>query len=321
MEAVGHDFRPGASRWLAMLGALALLPFGISDLQEGNIRLGIGMLTLSAALWMGVLLLRRTGYSTWQVIVVFALPTTAFNSFAAARYDIFTTYWTFAIAMAFFLVLPRHWAMAMSALLVAAVVPPVWLVHGAQIGSRFAVCLVLIAAFGAVTVRLVDESQLRLVHQMNTDPLTGVLNRKTLTSRLSEAVPVGAIAPASILIIDVDHFKAINDGFGHEAGDMVLVGMTGLLRRDLGHGVPIFRLGGEEFLVLVECVGRNAAEAIAARLIDAIEAHRFFERHTVTVSVGVAESRPGETVNSWLRRADDALYAAKAAGRNRLMVS
>lgn len=320
MEPPGHDFRPGASRWLAALGALALMPFGIADLLEGDIRLGIGMLTLSAALWMGVLLLRRTGYRTWQVVVVFALPTTAFNSFAAARYDIFTTYWAFAIAMAFFLVLPRRWAIAMSALLAAAVAPPVWIVHGAQIGSRFAVCLVLIAAFGAVTVRLVDESQRRLVHQMNTDPLTGVLNRKTLTSRLGEAAPVGAIGPASILIIDVDHFKAINDGWGHEAGDLVLVGLTDLLRRDLGHDVPIFRLGGEEFLVLVECCGRRDAEAIAARLIDAVAAHRFFDRHTVTVSIGVAESSAGDTVNNWLRRADDALYAAKAAGRNTLVV-
>jgi two-component system cell cycle response regulator len=160
-----------------------------------------------------------------------------------------------------------------------------------------------------------------------TDPLTELSNRRYISSRLQQAammVTAGEM-PASVLIADLDHFKRVNDTYGHEAGDAVLVEFANRLRKQLRAIDLAGRFGGEEFVVLMPEADLNDARTGAERLRAAIceSAFRLPEEAgllDVTVSIGVAQIAPGEDVDAVMRRADHALYRAKAAGRNKVVV-
>jgi diguanylate cyclase (GGDEF)-like protein/PAS domain S-box-containing protein len=156
-----------------------------------------------------------------------------------------------------------------------------------------------------------------------TDPLTGVWNRRhgeeLLSADLGQAHRDGR--SLSLLILDVDHFKAINDTRGHQAGDRVLVEVGQRLMAACRETDMVARWGGEEFVVLLrDCSledGLNTADAIRAAIADA----PFLDGRRVTVSIGVAAAGPDDDFASWVARADAALYAAKRSGRNNVRAS
>ncbi|HET9154088.1 MAG TPA: GGDEF domain-containing protein [Solirubrobacterales bacterium] len=156
------------------------------------------------------------------------------------------------------------------------------------------------------------------------DPLTGLYNRNSLEQRLAEIEGQPCSSAEGLgqafLLCDIDHFKDVNDRLGHGAGDAVLQDVAYAMRRALRAGDSIYRIGGEEILVMLPGARRDDAVEIAERLRGAVR-----ERHPVgvkvTISVGVAVSK-GETVDTedLLARADAALYAAKAGGRDLVSV-
>ena len=151
-----------------------------------------------------------------------------------------------------------------------------------------------------------------------TDALTGVWNRRhgqqTLAADLAEARRYGP--PLSLLMLDIDHFKAINDTHGHQAGDLVLVDLCRRLTANLRPSDMLVRWGGEEFVILARHCDLDAAIALAEKVHALISSAVFDEVGAVTVSIGVTALRPDDTLDRWLDRADRALYEAKAAGRN-----
>lgn len=159
------------------------------------------------------------------------------------------------------------------------------------------------------------------------DPLTGVFNRRTFEERAQQVIDQAtrAMRPLSLLAVDIDHFKHVNDEFGHEGGDEALRLVVALMRESLAEGQILSRIGGEEFAVLLPGADEPEATATAERL------RRHLERSAVNVdgrqlflqiSAGVATLAPGmENLSSLLRAADRALYAAKRAGRNRVKTS
>jgi diguanylate cyclase (GGDEF)-like protein len=160
-----------------------------------------------------------------------------------------------------------------------------------------------------------------LRRERDSDPMTGVLNRRGLKGA------AGAIHSARrgsdrtcVVVCDIDHFKAINDEFGHAAGDAVLVGFARLLQKTARGSDVVARLGGEEFAVVLRECGGERAVAFAERLRQGVRDEAFPvlpPGRIVTCSFGVAEFRPGETLWEVLDRADQNLYAAKRGGRNR----
>lgn len=173
-----------------------------------------------------------------------------------------------------------------------------------------------------------------LLNYSQRDTLTGLLNRKTLDDafiRLAQQVAgvetaSGPSADRRTLVsstgwmgvIDIDHFKRVNDGHGHLIGDEVLLLLARLLRSSFRHYDQLFRFGGEEFVVLIRC--GSAADALGAfeRLRCNVERYAFPKVGGVTVSVGLAELRRGDSSMACFERADKALYAAKQGGRNRV---
>lgn len=154
------------------------------------------------------------------------------------------------------------------------------------------------------------------------DPLTGLFNRNALEQRLSEldgqpCDPSEGLSHA-LLLCDLDHFKSINDRFGHGAGDAVLQDVAYTMRAALRAGDSIYRVGGEEILVMLPGAGHAEALEIAERLCEKVRDRRPVGVQ-VTLSIGVAVAEPGPVdCDGMLSRADSALYAAKAGGRDRV---
>jgi diguanylate cyclase (GGDEF)-like protein/PAS domain S-box-containing protein len=153
-----------------------------------------------------------------------------------------------------------------------------------------------------------------------TDTLTGVWNRRQGTDLIAADLSARRPGqPMSLLMLDIDHFKSINDTFGHQAGDNVLIEVASRVRRSLRGNDVVARWGGEEFVVLLRDCALHDARRLAEEIRSTIAEVPFGTLGSLTVSIGAAEIRASETLASWLGRADQALYRAKRAGRNEVV--
>ncbi|GHD62418.1 GGDEF domain-containing protein [Jeongeupia chitinilytica] len=173
------------------------------------------------------------------------------------------------------------------------------------------------------------EAELRdvqgeLLRRANEDVLTGLGSRRYFedTVPVMQAQARRQHLPQTLLLIDVDHFKAINDRFGHQAGDQVLITLAGVLRHIGRNGDLYARLGGDEFVLLLHDCSVDTAGVIGRRLTDAVAAQlRTPDGEPVSVSAGYTPLLPYESLQTSYPRADAALYAAKAAGRGRAIAA
>ncbi len=236
--------------------------------------------------------------------------------FVAYRFGAVGHYWFFpAIVAGFFIVRAREalWLFAIG-----------WSGHlwlMAHTGWRlelasFATTSLLVCIFIYAFATRLRQDNYRLYLDSTIDSLTGAGNRRLFDDVLAELPHDASKGDMSLMMLDIDHFKAVNDLYGHPVGDVCLNRLARLLMNDLHFPARLFRYGGEEFAVLAP-VGRTEALALAERLRSAVERTQLIRETGITVSIGVAARRPGEAVHEWIRRADDAMYAAKQQGRNR----
>ena len=223
-----------------------------------------------------------------------------------------------AMAAAFFLVRAGE-ALVVS---LAGLAAQTWLARtlegwSAQTLAFVAASLLMCMFIHAFSRRL--RTDIKRLHADSTqDPLTGAGNRRLLDDALAAAQVDSA--PVTMLMIDVDHFKSVNDRFGHAAGDLCLQRLAQRLQEALATGQSLYRYGGEEFVVLTPG-GGSEGYTLAERLRQSVAALALIRETRVTVSIGVAEHRPGESARDWIRRVDNALYSAKGAGRDRVLLA
>jgi len=160
---------------------------------------------------------------------------------------------------------------------------------------------------------LAQELEYRATH----DTLTGALNRGAVIDRATAALARGSLA---LIVVDIDHFKRLNDDFGHPAGDAVICGVTACLKDTVRAEGAIGRMGGEEFAALLPGFTIDEATALAERMRQAIAEQRFPApvNRQVTASFGVSWSPQGRAFEHAYGRADEALYGAKRGGRDRV---
>lgn len=160
------------------------------------------------------------------------------------------------------------------------------------------------------------------LHLAMTDPLTGIGNRRWITQILASEVETAGSdqRKLSIALLDVDHFKSINDRFGHAVGDLVLQEVARICTNAVRDVDFVGRIGGEEFLILLSGADSTAAMMVAERVRSSLQEHSWplGAPECVTASIGIATFSNGKGIDQMLREADEALYSAKAAGRNRL---
>lgn len=172
-----------------------------------------------------------------------------------------------------------------------------------------------------ITQRKRAEEEIYLL--ATTDSLTGIANRRQFSTLLAGEVDRAKRygTPMSVAMYDFDYFKRVNDTFGHDVGDAVLQAVTSLVKEKIRANDVVARWGGEEFMVLMPQSDLEAARNASEKLRLAIAGHHFDKVGTLTASFGVAAFEPQDDLNSLLKRVDDALYRAKAQGRNRVEIS
>ena len=160
----------------------------------------------------------------------------------------------------------------------------------------------------------------KLEYLASIDPLTELVNRRRLDEVLAQEFERTSRyqGELSLILLDIDHFKTVNDTRGHQAGDEVIAGVGRIAKVMSRISDTPGRWGGEEFLIVVPQTNRDSAVAFAEKLRQAIENEKFFGDLRVSASFGVASFRPGETIPAVLQRADESLYRAKRLGRNRV---
>jgi diguanylate cyclase (GGDEF)-like protein len=158
-----------------------------------------------------------------------------------------------------------------------------------------------------------------LVEQANTDPLTGALNRQGLRAALM-GTPAILAAPMSVVFADIDHFKRINDEHGHEVADLVLREFAAVITAGIRSNDRLVRWGGEEFLIICSGTSAEQARVLAEKLRTGLGAAAWTGGLRITASFGIAELTPHDDIGDTIKRADAALYAAKDAGRDRVVV-
>jgi len=172
-----------------------------------------------------------------------------------------------------------------------------------------------------ITERKLAEEELKIL--ASTDKLTGAYNRTKFNEIIEREIErvKRYNQPLSIIIFDIDHFKKVNDKYGHSVGDYVLKTLADIVRENIRKIDYFVRWGGEEFMIISSETNLKEASALAERIREIIESYMFEDIRKVTVSLGVTEFKENDTVDSLIKRADDAMYEAKKKGRNRVEVT
>ena len=305
---------------LATAAVVFLLPFSINAFVQGIPMLGAGI--VGAVLILGIDALAIYLKKSPPIpLILMLVPMAVGMAISLKVQGFFGALWCYPSVLLFTFALSRRMANACSILLLLMVTALVYHYIGPAYTIRFFVTLTLTIILANIVLSIVGDLHRRLLDQTIVDPLTGVFNRRHMERCLGDAIERQRreSAPASLLLIDVDHFKRINDQFGHAQGDSVLKGIPLLIGKRSRKLDLLFRIGGEEFMLLLPGTQEAAAAAVAEQLRASVAESGLLDGRQVTVSIGVGELQPGESLDSWMKHADDALYAAKKAGRNRVV--
>jgi len=304
---------------MAIVGVLVLLPFAINNFMQGRTALGVAVLAAVLILGLDALAIHFKKPPPLPY-ALFLIPMAAGMTLSLRTQGVIGALWCYPTVLFFYFVLPRRLANACSLTLLVVATFMVYRYIGLQVTIRFAVTLALTIVVVNIILNVIGQLQTRLVSQAVTDPLTGAFNRRHMESWLAAAIArrKRLSSPASVLLMDVDHFKQINDQRGHEAGDRVLQGIVALIRKRARALDLLFRVGGDEFALLLPDTHEPDAATFAHQLRATLAEAPILAGWPLSVSIGVSELQPDESLDNWMRHADDALYRAKKAGRNRV---
>jgi diguanylate cyclase (GGDEF)-like protein len=321
-EAVLSAYRDRIFYRLAIVAVILLPPFVVNAFLQKQFGIAFASLALVAVFAVDVIAIRR-GAKPPVAPVVLIIPVALAVGVTIMRQGVIGALWAYPAVMLFQFVASRWVANMLNGLLVIMVTVLAYQYLGVSITIRVLVTLVLTMIFTNIFLGIVLRLQERLRKLGITDALTGVYNRRQMDRAVGEAVERHKRygASSSLLLIDIDYFKRVNDEFGHAAGDRVLRELAALMRRSLRKLDLVFRIGGEEFLVLLPDVKRAGAAEAAEKLRREVASADLHPGWKLTVSIGVGELGPGEAREQWIRRIDRALYAAKDSGRDRVVVA
>ncbi len=313
------EYRARIMYSLATAAVILLVPFAVNAFVQGNPALAIGILG-------GVLILGVNAVAVYFKrsppipLILLLVPLVPAIGISLKVQGFWGALWCYPSVLLFTFSLSRRMANVCNVLMLAAISALVYHFIGVDYTIRFSATLALTIVLANLILGIVVDLHRRLLDQANVDPLTGAFNRRHMERCLADAIERNGrtSAPASLLLVDIDHFKQINDDLGHAAGDEVLKAVVELIERRSRKLDLLFRIGGEEFMLLLPDTRAASAAVLAEQLRASIEQSRPTQGARLTASIGVAELRPGESIDAWMKHADEALYAAKNAGRNRV---
>lgn len=323
LQAVLHrlhnDFRLTIISFFGLCAMLGILPFAVFRFANGEFLTGLGDCLLIAIIgglvayaWISDRV-RLVGNLVALAVMIGYVLLVSFTDISM--------FWAFPVLSASFLLAGRYFAIAVSVLtLIGVALQPSQFSTAVQLWS-FVVTGGLVAAFGVIFATRTEIQRRQLAAIATSDALTGAGNRLALRTALDRCVERFQKdgEPAGLALLDLDHFKTINDTYGHDAGDQVLIDVVGQIRAYTREQDQVFRMGGEEFVLLLPHTDEHGLVCALEKLHAQIRAHLRGPGGRVTVSIGAALLTEPDP-HSWLIRADRALYRAKEAGRNRLEI-
>jgi diguanylate cyclase (GGDEF)-like protein len=267
------------------------------------------------------------GYAAWRgrpppvPPIVLLLVVLAALTASEVNQGVFGVLWSYPLMVFTYFVLRRRDAIIFSLAMMVFLSWLTWHYIDPDLALRHFVSMLLVVVLINIVLSVISSLHQTLARQALTDPLTGCFNRRFMDQELEALVVRGKrySVTASVLLLDIDHFKSINDTFGHGKGDEVLQKIVEIAGARIRRGDRLFRFGGEEFLLLLEQTDAEGATLVAEDIRQRIEAAELIPGHTVTVSIGVGQYLAGQSIETWTRAADAALYQAKAGGRNRVV--
>ncbi|SHK09332.1 diguanylate cyclase (GGDEF) domain-containing protein [Marinobacter antarcticus] len=322
LKRLRTDFRLSI---ITLLGASALLgitPFAIMRFLQGNFVAGsidtsilLSICGVMAYAWI-------TGDTRRSGMVLAVIACSGAVAVAAVVGEV-GLFWLYpCLVTAFFLVSPRI-ATFLNLVSIAAMTALGDVFQSDVQMWTFTATALVVSATAFAFAHRTDNQRERLEHLATIDPLTGVKNRRSMDEELNLA---GAHAERSglsyaLVMLDIDHFKKVNDEYGHGVGDVVLVDLVTLIQQSTRKSDQLFRYGGEEFVLLLPGVDGAGLTAVMNNLQHIMRKKMRHPGGAISASFGVALLGPGESIESWLERADTALYEAKETGRDRVVFS
>jgi diguanylate cyclase len=322
VKRLRSDFQLSIITLMGGFAVLGIAPFAVYRFMTGVWVMGVINSLLVLCTILAVHYSWKTGDTKRPGLFLMVVNTTG-AIVSATFLGVFGLFWLYAAFLAnFFLAAP---AKAVTASIIAIVTLGA---HGAAfetlpIKISFMVTATLVSVFAYIFAYRTQTQHQRLEQLATIDPLTEAYNRRTLETELEAAIDTYQRYGKNygLMMLDLDYFKHINDRFGHEAGDRVLKNFAQLVVQSTRKVDRLFRVGGEEFVLLLPNTDLEGLQIAADHLTRNIATKLIGPDGPVTVSIGAAGLQPDEDWQQWLRRADIALYQAKDAGRNCAIVS
>jgi diguanylate cyclase len=297
--------------------SLIVLPFSINCFVQGRYITGwlsAFLMFLAVLNSLFIYYKNRLAVSCW-IFFIFNLLAVLFS---ISEVGVKALLWSYPFIFVVFFVQPRLPARILGTIAFLSLIALSAFLFEPATVARFVFTLLLLIIFCDAIVGVLMRMENKLSEQAIRDPLTDAYNRRYMNTCLENTIEETRrnFGPASLIQLDVDEFKKVNDRFGHIAGDTVLITLVDLLHKRQRKLDYVFRTGGEEFVLLLRNTSLEQAISLAENLRKSIEETEILKGQTITISLGVAEYQPGETDDEWLHRADKSLYEAKYDGRN-----
>ena len=321
-RATLSSFRNRVTFNLQLWTLLALIPMVLLQMYQQHYLLAALMLAFILFLGNNLRIGRQQRLQEWQAqgFVVFASLCVIYSTFLNGHQGV---YWTFPVMACFFFMLRSQFAGKAALTFLVALLPVIFvsfpLPEAIRVILALGVTTVFVNFFAVIVVRLHKD----LVKLATRDPLTGCLNRSQLADNLSGALKDHRERGThySLLLLDLDFFKQINDVHGHHQGDQLLKAFADLVKQQLQPDDQLFRLGGEEFLILLKGRDLQNAKAMTEDLLQTIRSSVFCNNLHITSSAGLAMAHSEyKDWSLWLHQADEVLYQAKSSGRDNYRV-
>jgi diguanylate cyclase (GGDEF)-like protein len=313
-----NKFQRGMVYLFAILATLGVAPFCVLRYLNGEVvnalvDLAIVTVSVSSALYTW-----WRGRATQLISNITALLYSGGAVTVAYLNEPIFVFWLFPALLANFFLLNAKAALVANLLTFIAVLPIALQLKNPTETFAMLLSLLMCGGMACVFALLTHKQQLLLEGYANQDALTHLGNRRAMDDemRLSMQDFARNQIPATLIVLDLDFFKMVNDKFGHNTGDLVLMDLATLLTKRVRKTDRIFRFGGEEFVVLARNTRLAEALVIAEQLRAQIEIELKDPEGALTASFGCAQLHPDETVDEWFVRADKAVYQAKQGGRN-----
>lgn len=317
--AVMPIYREAAFRYISLAFAILMVPYSLANFYSGQYLLGV----IEVALFIPLV------YHCWRLLThskplftpVFMMSTSLAVVSTAMLYSQSTNiYWFPAMVLTCYFILEHRQATLFNFLYLLLALPLSLLVLPAGHAIFFMLSLLMASGCSYVFSIVVYRQEQHLQYQTMTDTLTHAYNRRYLMECMEQSINLHNRyqKPASVILLDVDYFKKINDNWGHVVGDEALIALVKLLHSRIRRSDKLFRYGGEEFVILLEETRLDEALALAEDFCELVRTASILEQQKITVSCGVAELNQ-ESSLAWLGRCDEALYTAKNTGRDRVV--